>query len=1090
MTRVTNLAGGERLDIEGAGVPDPLELTLISEPVGHEDAVGWGAWASLGSQPVLATGGADATVQLWDGVSGYPRATLTGHTGTVRWGAWASLEQRSVLATGALDGTVRLWDGDSGRQRATLTGHTGMVWWGAWASLEGRPVLATGGAERSVRLWDGESEQLRATLTADAGTALWGVWASLEGRSVLAAGGGGGTVQLWDGETGQPRATLTGHTGTVRWGAWASLEGRPVLATGGDDGTVQLWDGESGQPRTKLNGHTDTVSWGAWAALQGRPVLATGGSDERVQLWDGETGQPRATLTAGAGTGLWGAWASLEGRPVLATGSYRGLVRLWEARAVRVQARRRTGYRSDTAAATRDELDRTGEAAALAEVMVARSAPPPLAIGIFGDWGSGKSVFLDLIRQQVIAAAARGPAELAHRAVRSVVFNAWHYAETDLWASLVAEIFTQLASPNATESGAANVGVAQRRQSRLAADVAAERHLHERLAAARARRDALCAARGLGWTGLSAPQQGELGAAVTAIAPDLGKEVAEVYTATRSTRPWLRIRLLQARRVVAALHWPGALALLVLVGGIVWMSTPAGHTALANLVAWATSVVGGLGLVGVVAASWPRLRAITAAIHQAAVRVNEIGEAQRRQVDLAIEVADAEVAGLQRQLQDLTASGALAGMITDRAAAGDYRDDLGLMTRIREDFRAMATLLQRASEERATTDTTPDSAAAAPRPNSPTTQPDAADDELPQIDRIVLYIDDLDRCPPTRVVQVLEAIHLLLAVPLFVVVVAVDPRWLLQALQVHYRDMLIPTTLHDHPAATPPSTTWGQGIDPDDPELWASNPAQYLEKIFQIVFTLPPLSAPGFQRMLDDLTTIRDETTTMPPAPTPVEQPANDQSPASEPIGGRLYSSTPWDTAVELPAARELIRVDPYALREDERTLMRLLGPPLITNPRAVKRLTNSYGLLAATQRHTSSHNRTGSLETGEPDGTAMVLLAAVIGFPELGPAFFTHLRHSAAQPAPPTWSDFLASLHPREPAPGQDSWSNSADPGMSAATAQRWRQMLGALTGITTAAAGADIPLPAPLTAWAQWAVPVGRLSFPTGRAVTTLTY
>ena len=49
---------------------------------------------------------------------------------------------------------------------------------------------------------------------------------------------------------------------------------------------------------------------------------------------------------------------------------------------------------------------------------------------------------------------------------------------------------------------------------------------------------------------------------------------------------------------------------------------------------------------------------------------------------------------------------------------------------------------------------------------------------LSPIERIILYIDDLDRCPPKRVVEVLEAVHLLLAFDLFVVVVAVDARWL------------------------------------------------------------------------------------------------------------------------------------------------------------------------------------------------------------------------------------------------------------------------------------------------------------------------
>jgi WD40 repeat protein len=39
---------------------------------------------------------------------------LSGHTGAVRWGAWGRLTDRPVLATGGLDGTVRLWDPQTG----------------------------------------------------------------------------------------------------------------------------------------------------------------------------------------------------------------------------------------------------------------------------------------------------------------------------------------------------------------------------------------------------------------------------------------------------------------------------------------------------------------------------------------------------------------------------------------------------------------------------------------------------------------------------------------------------------------------------------------------------------------------------------------------------------------------------------------------------------------------------------------------------------------------------------------------------------------------------------------------------------------
>ena len=48
----------------------------------------------------------------------------------------------------------------------------------------------------------------------------------------------------------------------------------------------------------------------------------------------------------------------------------------------------------------------------------------------------------------------------------------------------------------------------------------------------------------------------------------------------------------------------------------------------------------------------------------------------------------------------------------------------------------------------------------------------------------------LDRCKPSVVVNVLEAIHILLAFELFVVVVGVDVRWLKRALQEHSADSL------------------------------------------------------------------------------------------------------------------------------------------------------------------------------------------------------------------------------------------------------------------------------------------------------------
>lgn len=69
--------------------------------------------------------------------------------------------------------------------------------------------------------------------------------------------------------------------------------------------------------------------------------------------------------------------------------------------------------------------------------------------------------------------------------------------------------------------------------------------------------------------------------------------------------------------------------------------------------------------------------------------------------------------------------------------------------------------------------------------------------------------------------------HLLLAVRLFVVVVAVDPRWLLRSLTSHYQQLFAASAGQHHGTA---GTSAGLTVDLGEDELWASTPAQYLRR--------------------------------------------------------------------------------------------------------------------------------------------------------------------------------------------------------------------------------------------------------------------
>jgi WD40 repeat protein len=120
----------------------------------------------------LAAGYADHIVGLWEVATGRQIATLAGHTPFTGRSSLtdhpsgiqsvAFSPDGHILATGGGDYTVRLWEVATGRQIATLAGHTTGVLSVAF-SPDGH-TLATGGDDDTVRLWDGATHSLAATL--------------------------------------------------------------------------------------------------------------------------------------------------------------------------------------------------------------------------------------------------------------------------------------------------------------------------------------------------------------------------------------------------------------------------------------------------------------------------------------------------------------------------------------------------------------------------------------------------------------------------------------------------------------------------------------------------------------------------------------------------------------------------------------------------------------------------------------------------------------------------------------------------------------------------------------------------------------
>ena len=121
---------------------------------GHQDGVRAVCPVTVDGQALLASGGDDGTVRIWDPATGEQRAVLEGHQGGVSAVCPVTVAGQALLASGGDDGTVRIWDPATGQQRAVLEGHQDWVNAVCPVTVAGQALLASGGDDGTVRIWD------------------------------------------------------------------------------------------------------------------------------------------------------------------------------------------------------------------------------------------------------------------------------------------------------------------------------------------------------------------------------------------------------------------------------------------------------------------------------------------------------------------------------------------------------------------------------------------------------------------------------------------------------------------------------------------------------------------------------------------------------------------------------------------------------------------------------------------------------------------------------------------------------------------------------------------------------------------------
>ncbi|MFG2364834.1 helix-turn-helix domain-containing protein [Streptomyces mirabilis] len=319
-------------------------------PLAYPEAADWESQgaateAFTADGRILAVGGEDGTLQLWDTRTGHIRKTLAqgAHAAdseaTVRVTSIAFSPDGRTLATGSEDRTVRLWDTHTGRTRATLAGDPVVV-----ASMAFTPdghALAVGGEDGTLQLWDTRTGHIRKTLAQGAHAAdseatvrVTSIAFSPDGRT-LATGSEDRTVRLWDTHTGRLRKSLAGHAHGVRSLAF-SPDGR-TLASGDDDGSVRLWDMTLGASRSVLADPRMKADLMAFSP-DGSTLATANYGGHPVQIWD--VAARRLRTSVAVPTREAGSMAFSPDAGTLATASISGLgAYLWDTRTGRLRVR-------------------------------------------------------------------------------------------------------------------------------------------------------------------------------------------------------------------------------------------------------------------------------------------------------------------------------------------------------------------------------------------------------------------------------------------------------------------------------------------------------------------------------------------------------------------------------------------------------------------------------------------------------------------------------------------------------------------------------------------------------------------------------
>jgi len=555
----------------------------------------------------------------------------------------------------------------------------------------------------------------------------------------------------------------------------------------------------------------------------------------------------------------------------------------------------KTGLDNDGAFTTEDLLDIENDVRSFALILASQDIKPPIAVALFGKWGSGKSFFMEHLSKRVSELSInqgfieegetlteeeeKNKEEAFCKGIAQIKFNAWSYLDANLWAGLVSSIFEKLDEYISNRSKGDREKLELRKQLSEKLEILSTEKkgvkseigsLEEEKEDLKGRLETLKSDKEKLIKNIAEKKLSEIIDAVrskTKIEEKVKVELqkygiteerinelspTELFSEVNSWVAFFK-NLFKFSTGYIVVFIVAAAALL-----FVWIDPNKYASDFFNQIGREITAV--ISILGPLFAkgynTFAKFKKITEPITDYKNKFNkELKEAkfeyeqekslleikiktkqtEIEQAEVKITEINAQIEDLNYTLNNFVAKRAFNNFIKRKVSDKRYEEHLGLISIIRKDFETLSDLF---------IETLVDVKA----PEEIQIKQQEKLDEHKEIvklfedekvlNRIILYIDDLDRCSDEKVLEVIQAVHLLMAFPLFNVVVGVDKRCVNNALI--YKNLL----------------QYSQFTSLDNIEkigIHVISPGEYLEKIFQIPFQLDDPSDEDIKGMVDVL---------------------------------------------------------------------------------------------------------------------------------------------------------------------------------------------------------------------------------------------